>query len=329
MYLGKIDLHLHLDGSLSPLFMRERLEQYGLPVPAGLHQAMTVPEICENLADYLKLFDLTDCVLQYADALEASAFDLVERLSGQGLLYAEIRFAPARHQKAGLTQEEAVESVIRGLRRGESAFPSIRTGLLLCFMVGDGENHAGTLDAALRYFGRGVAGVDLAGPEGLRPLTDYAPLFARVREAGIPFTIHAGECGSYENICTAVGFGARRIGHGVAAIRSPDCMALLRERGTVIECCYTSNLQTRAVPAPDRHPIRTFYDAGLRVTVNTDNMTVSDISLAREHEKLSEQFSFTEEDFLRMDENAVSGAFLGEEKKRELLGLLRKGQGEP
>lgn len=329
MYPGKIDLHLHLDGSLSPRFMKEQLEKCGLPAPEDLRKAMTAPEICENLTDYLRMFDLTDCVLQYAEALEASAFDLVRRLAEQGLLYAEIRFAPARHQKLGLTQREAVAGVLSGLRRGEASFPSIRTGLLLCFMVGDDDNHAGTLDAARHFHGRGVVGVDMAGPEGLRPLADYGRLFAQVRESGIPFTIHAGECGSYENIRTAVGFGARRIGHGVAAAQSPDCMALLRDRGTVIECCYTSNLQTRAVPAPERHPVRTFYDAGLRVTVNTDNMTVSDVTLAQEHRKLRERFLFTDEDFIRMDENAVLGAFLTENEKQELTGLLRKERGEP
>lgn len=323
MYQGKIDLHLHLDGSLSMPFMQERLRKYGLPVPADLRRAMAAPAVCDDLADYLKLFDLADSVLQYADALECCAFDLVERLAGQGLIYAEIRFAPALHQRSGLSQPEAAASVLRGLRRGEAAHPSIRTGLLLCFLVGDEENHPGTLAAGLAYFGKGVAGMDLAGPEGLRPLERYEPLFAQVREAGIPITIHAGECGSFENIRRAVDFGARRIGHGVAAFQSRDCMALLREREVVVECCYSSNLQTRAVPSPTAHPIRAFYDAGIRVTVNTDNMTVSDITLAQEHQKLQEIFSFTDEDFLRMDENAVFGAFLPEAEKAALLQRLR------
>lgn len=323
MYQGKIDLHLHLDGSLSQSFMLARLREYGLPVPADLHKAMTAPAICDDLADYLKLFDFAGSVLQHADALEGCAFDLVGRLAEQGLIYAEIRFAPALHQLSGLSQTEAAESVLRGLRRGEEAYPSIRTGLILCFLVGDDGNHAGTLAAGLQCFGKGVAGMDLAGPEGLRPLEIYKPLFAQVQEAGIPFTIHAGECGSYENVRTAVAFGARRIGHGVAAMQSPDCMALLRERETVVECCYSSNLQTRAVPSSALHPIRTFYDEGIRVTVNTDNMTVSDIALAQEHRKLRDVFAFTDEDFLRMDENAVFGAFLPEAEKAALLQKLR------
>ena len=325
MYQGKVDLHLHLDGSLSEPFMRDRLRKYGLPVPEDLHKAMAAPPVCHDLADYLKMFDLAGSVLQRADALEACAFDLVGRLAEQGLIYAEIRFAPALHLSSGLTQEEAVESVLRGLRRGEAAHPSIRTGLLLCFLLGDDVHHAGTLAAGLRYFGAGVAGMDLAGAEGLHPMESYIPLFAQVREAGMPFTIHAGECGSYENIRTAVELGARRIGHGVAAFRSADCMALLRERGTVMECCYSSNLQTRAVPAPERHPIRAFFESGIRVTVNTDNMTVSDTSLAREHRRLREQFSFTDADFLRMDENALRGAFLPEREREALVQRLRAG----
>lgn len=121
----------------------------------------------------------------------------------------------------------------------------------------------------------------------------------------------------------AVDFGARRVGHGVAAIQSPDCMALLRDRGIVVECCYTSNVQTRAVADPSQHPIRAFYDSGILVTVNTDNMTVSDITQAKEHAKLRERFAFTDADFLRMDENAVRGAFLPEEEKTALLQRLR------
>lgn len=163
MYQGKVDLHLHLDGSLSEPFMRDRLREYGLPVPDDLHKAMAAPPVCHDLADYLKMFHLAGSVLQCADALEACAFGLVGRLAEQGLIYAEIRFAPALHLASGLTQEEAVE------------------------------------------------------------------------------------------------LGAKRIGHGVAALRSADCMALLRERGTVVECCYSSNLQTRTVPSPERHPIRAFF----------------------------------------------------------------------
>ena len=326
MYRGKIELHLHLDGSLSADFMRSQLQKQGLDVPRDLRAAMTAPPVCDNLAAYLTLFDFAGSVLQYAEALEECAFDLVRRLAEQGLIYAEIRFAPGLHQGRGLSQEEAVASVLRGMRRGEAACPSIKTGLLLCFLIGEEARHAETLETGLRYWGRGVAGMDLAGPEGLRPIETYAPLFARVRESGMPFTIHAGECGSYENILKAVDFGARRVGHGVAAMRSPDCMAMLRERGIVVECCYSSNLQTRAVSEPARHPIRAFYDGGIRVTVNTDNMTVSDVDQAREHQRLREQFGFTDAEFLRMDEYALSGAFLPEEEKAALLEKLRAGK---
>ena len=143
-----------------------------------------------------------------------------------------------------------------------------------------------------------------------------------ISSAGAPFTIHAGECGNWENIVTAVSFGAKRIGHGVAAIQSQECMELLRERGTVVECCFSSNLQTKAVLTPESHPIEIFFRRRIAVTVNTDNTTVSDTDLAKEHQKLQKYFSFTDQDFLEMDRNALRGAFITKSDRQQLLERL-------
>lgn len=322
MYTGKVELHLHLDGSMSIPFAEKYIERCGVPRPADWKAAMSVSGGCQNLNDYLRTFDLPKRLLQYGDVLEDCAYDIAARLARQGLIYAEIRFAPEFHCGAGLTQADAIACVLQGLRRAERDYPSIQTGLLICFIVGHEERHPETLKAGLHSLGNGVAGFDLAGAEGRVPMGHYRTLFEQVRSAGAPFTIHAGECGSWENIAAAVSFGARRIGHGVAAIQSQECMELLRERGTVVECCFTSNLQTKAVLTPESHPIDTFFRRGIAVTVNTDNTTVSDTDLAKEHRELKKYFPFTDQDFLEMDRNALRGAFIPEPDRQLLLERL-------
>lgn len=322
MYPGRVELHLHLDGAVTEAFARECLERQGLEAPQNLSAELAAKPLCENLVDYLKCFDIPLRILQYAETLEKCAFDLVCRLAQQGYVYAELRFAPASHCTKGLTQEDAVEAVLRGIRAARTQHPEIGIGLLLCFMVGGDDDHAATLAAARRFLGQGVVGVDMAGAEGMVPMEHYRPLFAQAAKEGIPFTIHAGECGSWENILTALSFGARRIGHGTAAIRSAECMERLRQTGAVLECCFTSNLQTRAVASPDEHPIRAFWQAGLRVTVNTDNPTVSATTLAAEHQALADRFGFTDEEFYQMDRIALESAFAEKTEKQALLTRL-------
>lgn len=322
MYTGKVELHLHLDGAMSVPFAEKYLERCGIPRPEDVKAAMSVSGGCQDLNEYLRTFDLPKRILQYGDILEDCAYDIVARLAKQGLIYAEIRFAPEFHCGAGLTQADAVECVLQGFRRAKQDYPSIQVGLLICFIVGHDERHPETMKAGLHSLGNGVVGFDMAGAEGRVPMRHYQTLFEQIRSAGAPFTIHAGECGSWENIAAAVSFGARRIGHGVAAIRSQECMELLRERGTVIECCFTSNLQTKAVSAPQSHPIEAFFRRGIAVTVNTDNTTVSDTDLAKEHRKLQRYFSFTDQDFLEMDRSALRGAFITESDRQQLLEQL-------
>ena len=324
MYCGSIDLHLHLDGSVTPAFAQKYLEKYHLPFPKDLTKNMQVDSDCANLVDYLKCFDIPKMILQYEESLEECAYDLVCRLAEQGILYAEIRFAPSNHCEKGLSQEAVVLAVHHGIQRAVVRHPRIKIGLLLCFLVGNGPTNEETLETAIKLYGTYVNGLDLAGAEGLVPLTAYRSLFGRASAAGVPFTIHAGECGSYENIELAVSFGAKRIGHGIAAEKSPNCMKLLEDNDIVLECCFTSNLQTRAVLEPTAHPIYQFYQRGLKVTVNVDNTTVSNTDLEKEHLAVKKYFPFTDADFLQLDQNAIDGAFLSLEEKLQLRESIRK-----
>lgn len=322
MYQGKVDLHLHLDGSLSEQIVTELAAREGLTLtPEEIRESIQVPDNCTSLVEYLKRFELPTVILQTEHALERAAYDLVERLAKQGLVYAEIRFAPQLHTRKGLSQETVLKSVISGVRQAQADFPSIRAGILLCSMIG-GENNEETVRLAKEYIGNGICGADLAGAEGMIPIETYAPLFEGLYREQVPFTLHAGECGDPENVRKSVELGAKRVGHGCGAIKSEKVMDLLVRTKTTVEACVVSNLQTKAVLDAKNHPIRPFFDRGIAVTVNTDNMACSNTTLDREHRVIADAMGFTDEEFRRMDENAIRGAFVSEAEKAELLKKL-------
>lgn len=321
------DLHLHLDGSLSVEVVKTLAERIGYDFGGkNVKELLSVGENCESLPEYLKCFDLPGILLQTEDALELAAYDLVKRLADQGLIYAEIRFAPQLHKQKGLSQGQAVEAVVRGVEKG-CLETGICAGVLLCAMVnGSDKENEETMELAKAFCGKkkvgGVVGADIAGPEGLVPMAHFEGLFKRAYQAGVPFTIHAGECGDYENVAKAVSYGARRIGHGCAAVKSEACMRLLADQGITLEMCVISNLQTKAVGSVGEHPLKAFYDRGIRVTYNTDNMTVSDTDLAKEAELIRKYMGFGEEDLRKMNRYAVEGAFVTGEVKERLLAMV-------
>ena len=204
------ELHLHLDGSLRPETVWELAKEQGIRLPAEsaeeVKYKMEVPEDCRTLEEYLERFDLPLLVLQRADAIERVTYELVEDLAKEGVDYAEIRFAPQLSVNGGLTQDEVVEAAIRGAERGMKAYPEIRVGLILCCMRG-ADNEAlnmQTVETAKKYLGPVVCAVDIAGAEGLFPTENFAPVFAKVREYGIPMTIHAGEAAGPDSMKTAL-----------------------------------------------------------------------------------------------------------------------------
>lgn len=319
------DLHLHLDGSLSIETVRLLAEEIGYDFEGqGGKERLSVGENCESLVDYLTCFDLPGQLLQTEEALQLASFHLVEQLKSQGLILGEIRFAPQLHMKKGLTKEKAVEAVVRGVNKGLCNSP-VKVGILLCAMVnGSDRENEETFELAKAYQGKGVVGADLAGPEGLVPMEHFEPLFKAAGQKGVPFTIHAGECGDYENITKAVCYGAKRIGHGCAAIKSEACMDLLKKEKITLEMCVISNLQTKAVPTIAEHPLKSFYDRGIRVTYNTDNMTVSDTTLKKEAELIKKYMGFQPADLRQMNRYALEASFLEEGEKEKLIAFFDK-----
>ena len=311
-----IELHLHLDGSLRPETVWELAKEQNIKLPANtvdeVRDQMQVPEDCRTLEEYLTRFDLPLLVLQTREALERAAFELTEDLAKEGVTYAEIRFAPQLSIKGGMTQEQAVEAAIEGVKRGMEQYPSIRVGLILCCMRGEDneEWNLQTVEAAKKYLGDVVCAVDIAGAESLYPTERFAPVFEKVREYGLPSTIHAGEAAGPESMKTALAFGAKRIGHGVAAVEDPELVRRLIEEQITLEVCVTSNYQTKVVPSIEAHPIRRLFNAGVRVTVNSDNRTVSNTNVRKELDILRNIFGFKEQEIEKMEEYAWEARFL-------------------
>ena len=324
-----IDLHLHFDGSLLPRTVLELAQEQGILLPAKepdeLKLFLTAPENCESLNEYLEKFDLPLKVLQTRDAIRKAMYILVSSLKEQGMLYAEIRFAPQLHTKKGLTQERVVQAALLGMQEA-LAGSFFRCKLILCCMRGadNREENLLTVRTAAAFLGRGVAALDLAGAEALYPTEEFAEVFSLARELGVPFTIHAGEADGPESIEAALSFGASRIGHGVRSAEKPELLERLREQRIPLEMCPSSNVQTKAVPALSQHPVLEFLRQGLCVTVNTDNMTVSDTTIEKEFGLLSRELGMTAEERKKLLLNAADAAFLTTEERWRLKDVIEK-----
>ncbi len=313
---GQTDLHLHLDGSLpaETILKLAKKDHIELPAdtPEGLRPYLTVKIDCESLNEYLKCFDLPLAVLQTEENLRIAAYELGRDLKERGLRYAEVRFAPQLHGEKGVTQEKAVQAVLEGFAGAmEACQGRVELKAILCCMRGR-KTHAANMETvrvAAQYLGKGVAAADLAGAEGLYPTEDYEEEFTYARSLGVPFTIHAGEADGPVSIWKALEFGALRIGHGVRAIEDERLMEELVRRGTVLEMCPTSNLQTKAVGRLSDYPLREYLRRGIKVTVNSDNMTVSDTWAGREFALLSREYGLTEAEAEILRKNAEEARF--------------------
>ena len=163
---------------------------------------------------------------------------------------------------------------------------------------------------AREYLGNGVCAADLAGAEAIYPMSEFMELFGQAKKLGMPFTIHAGECGNVQNILDSVEAGALRIGHGIAMRGNSEVQKMIREKGIGIEMCPISNLQTKAVESESQYPLREFLDNGIKVTINTDNRTVSNTTMTKELQFIQEHYRLTDEEIRLMMINAVDTAFI-------------------
>ena len=318
-----IDLHCHLDGSITPEIAKRlaSLQQLSLPAQddAELERLLSLPPDCESLDDFLRCFALPLSLMQTREGIEEAVFLVQENLRSQGVVYAELRFAPQLHREQRLTQTQVIDAALDGLHRSP-----LLCNLILCCMRGEEsqvrEANLETVDLSRRYLTShgGVVALDLAGAEGLYPTRDFQEEFRLAVSYGIPFTIHAGEADGPDSVRCAIELGARRIGHGVRAVQDPDVLQLLKEHHIPLELCPTSNRQTRAVTDMSCYPLRQFLKLGIPVTVNTDDMAICRTTVAQEFAYLREHFSLTPEEEALLYRNAVEAAFTDEETRQKL-----------
>ncbi len=320
--LNKIDLHLHIDGSVKPETVCEIAHKYGIEPECN----MTLEEITKSMVvaegeydpDFLT-FNPPLRIMQTAEGLSRTTQELVRQLEADGLIYAELRFAPQYHLNGGMTQEDAVQAAIDGLEKGLAECKTLKAGLILCAMnhcdpMDNHEENIETVHLAKKYLGKGVVGVDLAGYEERMP--EYADIFRLAKQLGVPATTH-----SEFTVGDALKYGTTRIGHGYQAALVPELTEEVIAKGVTLEMCPDSSLSYEyGLYGDERHPLYVLFHKGAKVTVNTDNMTVLATNLEFEYE-LCRKMGFTDEDIVKMNNYAIRACFADEETKKALLAV--------
>jgi adenosine deaminase len=323
--LPKVLLHEHLDGVLRPETVIDLANSVGytdLPTsdPGALAHWFHQGANQGSPAKYLEGFKHTIAVTQTEEALERVAYEQAEDLSRDGVVYYETRFAPLFHTQRGLTHQQVVSAVLKGMARGRQEF-GLQSGLIICAM----RNMNVSLEMAelaVDFRERGVVGFDLAGEEGGYPPKKHVDAFHYIQRENFNITVHAGEGFGKESIWQAIQYcGAHRIGHGTRliddiavadgkAVKLGDLAQYVLDKRIPLEICLISNVHTGATPSLEQHPFKILYQEKFRVTLNTDNRLMSDTSMTKEFEAAAATFRLTVDDFEKITINAMKSAFL-------------------
>ncbi|WP_245916428.1 adenosine deaminase [Nocardioides gansuensis] len=338
----KVLLHDHLDGGLRPQTVLELAADCGHPLPAddadSLGRWFAEAADSGSLVRYLETFDHTVAVMQTAAALSRVARECVEDLAADGVVYAEVRYAPEQHVGGGLTLDEVVGAVQEGFDAGVAAAGgSIVVRQLLTAMRHQARSME-IAELAVAWRDRGVAGFDIAGAEAGYPPTRHLDAFEYLQRENFHFTIHAGEAFGLPSIWQALQWcGADRLGHGVRIVdditvdddgnaKLGRLAAYVRDKRIPLEMCPASNVQTGAVTSIAEHPIGLLTRLRFRVTVNTDNRLMSGTSMTDEMCSLVEAFGYGLEDLRWFTINAMKSSFLPFDERLEIIdGVVKPG----
>lgn len=336
--LPKVLLHDHLDGGVRPQTVLELARETGydgLPVDDAQGLADWFRESADSgsLVRYLETFAQTVGVMQTPEALFRVASECAQDLAADGVVYAEVRYAPEQHLERGLTLEQVIDAVNAGFRDGEqqaaAAGHPIRVRALLTAMRHAAKSRD-IAELAVRYRDQEVAGFDIAGAEAGYPPTRHLDAFEYLRRENAHFTIHAGEAFGLPSIWEAIQWcGAERLGHGVRIVDDIDLSgatpqlgrlaSFVRDRRIPLEMCPTSNIQTGAADSVAAHPITALKDLRFRVTLNTDNRLMSDTSMSWEMQQLIDEAGWHLDDLRWVTVNAMKSAFLPFDERLALI----------
>jgi len=318
--MNKVELHLHLDCSLSyqvvsrldPSISRSEFEA-----------EFIAPPQCTSLADFLKRAPRGFRLMQTEEALRLVAEDVFEQLAADRVIYAELRFAPLLHLARGLSPE-AVVAAVDNATEHVIASSGIEARLILCTLRHfDQEQSLLTAELVKHFAGSRVIALDLAGDEAGFPIEAHIPAFRYAIEHGLRRTAHAGEAlGAASVWQTLRAFEPERIGHGVRSVEDPALIEHLKQKRVHLEVCPTSNVQTQVCSTYGQHPVDKLFRSGVSLGINTDARTITNVTLEQEYARLEEQFGWSDAEFRASNREALRAAFLSDSAKERLLEQL-------
>ncbi len=327
--LPKAELHCHLDGSMRVETIIELANELDVELPTDnedeLRAILEVGDECKSLEEYLRPFDITISVLQTEKALTRATYELAEDCAKENIWYLEIRFAPLFHIKGDLKLTEVINAILKGTEKAEKDF-NIQVGIIICgIRHTTPEESLISAELAVAYKNRGIVGFDLAGAEKDFPAKDHKEAFYRIRNNNINTTVHAGEAYGPESIHQAIHYiSANRIGHGTRLRENGDLLNYINDHRIPLEMCVTSNVQTKAVDCYEHHPLKFYFDLGLRVTINTDNRLISKTTLTDEYLKVIKYYNVKPDELKYLILNGFKSVFLPLHKKVKLIKKVTK-----
>jgi len=321
--LPKAELHVHLDGSLRPATLLELAAERGVELPASQPQALAaLLRVADGatLERYLEPFGYALAVMQDAAAIERIAFELAEDHAAEDVHWLEVRFCPGLCTRGGLSVEGVLDAALAGLERARGRHGLASAVIVTALRSLDASESLRMAELAVAYRTRGVCAFDLAGAEAGHPVHDHLAAVRVAHDGGLPVTIHAGEAFGPDSIREALDLGgAARIGHGTRLVEDPALLTRVRDAGTLLEVCLTSNVQTGAAASYAAHPLRRFYDEGVRVSLCTDNRLMSGVTLTDEYRRARDTFGFSWAELVDIARTGFVGSFARAEVKRALV----------
>jgi adenosine deaminase len=322
--LPKVELHRHLEGSLRLITLLEVARAHGIDLlGTDRLRPLVQVDVDDPLTsqNFLSKFETLRRFYRSPDVIARITQEAVADAAADNVRYLELRFTPAALSKAeNFPLHEVIDWVIEGVRLAEARYGVITRLIASVNRHESTEVAAEVAELAIERCGSGIVGLDLAGNEVKFPASPFEPVFRRAKEAGLNITVHAGEWGGSGNVAQAIlQLGAERIGHGVRVVEDAAVVSLARERGTTFEVCITSNYQTGVVPAMSDHPIRSMLEAGLNVTLNTDDPSISQITLGDEYRLACEKFEIPLPILRERTVAAARAAFIPEVERQRLV----------
>jgi adenosine deaminase len=316
--VAKAELHVHLEGTATPDLIRRIAERNGLPVPDGLFASLE-QFAYDGFLDFLRAYDLAASVIRAGDDYRDVTYEYLTRCAAEGAVYVELIASPDHAALVGLSEEEHLAGIGRGIDEARSEH-GIEARILITAIRNFGVDQAIRVarHAAARPHPY-VVGFQMSGDEENFPAEAFAEPFAIAADAGLGCSVHAGEWAGPESVRSALTLPVTRIGHGVRSIEDPALVEGLAERGTVLECCPTSNVVLGLYPSYEAHPIRKLRAAGVRVTLGSDDPPWFGASIGGEYAVCAERLGFAEEDLRELTKTALEAAFCEQKLKTNLI----------